>query len=196
MKKGRIACLGDSNTYGYNPYNYFGDPYDTPWPKALEMLLGEPVINLGENGAEIPHRERDFYWLRRNLTQHLPLDWMTIMLGSNDLLNLQGRDLARIGKRMEDLLDYFQDLLSDTKLLLLAPPQMTGMEAHLNPACQKLTDFYCQLAEDRGILFADPKEWKLKIAGDGVHLDEGSHILLAEKIAEIINAMNESKELK
>lgn len=186
MKKSRIACLGDSNTYGYNPYNYFGDPYETPWPDALAGLLQEPVINLGENGAEIPHRERDFYWLRRNLTQYLPLEMLTIMLGSNDILNLRGSDVPRIGKRMEELLAFLKEMLPDTKLLLLAPPQLAGMEAFLNQTCIQVTGVYRHLAEENGILFADPKEWDLKIAGDGVHLDESAHLVFAEKVAEII----------
>ncbi|MCQ2501753.1 MAG: GDSL-type esterase/lipase family protein [Lachnospiraceae bacterium] len=182
MQEGRIACLGDSNTYGYNPYNFFGDPYDTPWPLALEMQLGEPVINLGENGVEIPHRERDFYWLRRNLTQYLPIRCMTIMLGSNDLLNLRGRDVPRIAGRMEALVAYLKELLPDTKLLLLAPPELCGMEAFLNPACLELTEMYRQLAEREGLLFADPKDWELKMAGDGVHLEESAHLVFAERL--------------
>ena len=38
-----ILCYGDSNTFGYDPRDFFGTPYDSPWPALLEKHLGEPV---------------------------------------------------------------------------------------------------------------------------------------------------------
>lgn len=53
----RIVCLGDSNTWGFDPGSYFGGRYDVPWPEKLAQMTGWEVINAGENGCEIPRRE-------------------------------------------------------------------------------------------------------------------------------------------
>ena len=36
----KIICLGDSNTYGYDPRGYFGGRYDHPWPELLAAETG------------------------------------------------------------------------------------------------------------------------------------------------------------
>ena len=55
---GRIVCVGDSNTYGYDPRSYLGGRYgtDVRWTRLLSNA-GWDVVNLGVNGAEIPRRE-------------------------------------------------------------------------------------------------------------------------------------------
>lgn len=177
-----IFCLGDSNTYGYDPTNFWGEPYSTPWPTCLQGLIREIVLNYGENGAEIPHRSQDFYWLEKKIAKEEPIDLMIIMLGSNDLL-LTGGHVERICMRMEGLVDFLKERLPETKLLLLAPPQLAGMEAYLNPACLKLTEEYRLLAEQEGLLFADPKKWSLTLGADGLHLTEEAHARFAEELA-------------
>ena len=50
----RILCFGDSNTYGYDPRSYFGEPYSEPWPEVFSKKSGYQVFNAGQNGREIP----------------------------------------------------------------------------------------------------------------------------------------------
>lgn len=180
-----LICIGDSNTYGYDPTNFWGEPYSMPWPLCLERIIGEPVLNYGENGAEIPHRERDFYWLEKRISKTDSVEYVTVMLGSNDLM-LTGGDVKRIQMRMEELIAFLKEKMPDAGILLLAPPQFAGMEAYLNPACRELTGEYRIIAEQNGLLFADPKEWGLQLGADGVHLTESAHVVFAEQLAKII----------
>ena len=57
----RILCIGDSNTYGYDPRSYFGDRYpeDIRWTGLLRKA-GYEFINCGQNGREIPTQEVQF----------------------------------------------------------------------------------------------------------------------------------------
>ena len=56
----RILCLGDSNTYGYDPRGYFGGRYgaDDRWVDIIAKGTGFDMVNLGSNGRMIPH---DFF---------------------------------------------------------------------------------------------------------------------------------------
>ena len=76
-----ILCIGDSNTYGYDPRSFPGSRYpaDVRW---TERLPGVTVLNGGVNGMRIPGADAvDLAVIR----QKKP-DLITVMLGTNDLL--------------------------------------------------------------------------------------------------------------
>ena len=52
----KILCFGDSNTYGYDPRDFFASRYPAQdrWVDLLGNNLGCIVVNAGENGREIP----------------------------------------------------------------------------------------------------------------------------------------------
>lgn len=52
----KVVCIGDSNTYGYDPRSYWGDRYpkDSRWVDLLATQTGWEVYNQGENGRTIP----------------------------------------------------------------------------------------------------------------------------------------------
>ena len=49
----KILCIGDSNTYGYDPRSYLGDRYpaEVRWTDRLNKW---DVINCGVNGMTVP----------------------------------------------------------------------------------------------------------------------------------------------
>ena len=55
----KVLCIGDSNTYGYDPRSYFGSRYpaEVRWTGRLE---GHKVINCGMNGLAVPYDSRPF----------------------------------------------------------------------------------------------------------------------------------------
>ena len=173
----KILCLGDSNTWGYDPRGYFGGQYDHPWPELLEEQFGCTVINWGENGREIPRTPVSF---------PADMDLLIIMLGTNDLL--QGASMEAVIGRME----RFVKPLAQEKLLLIAPPPMKlgawvpGQS--LIEASQTLARHYCALAKRLGIRFLDAGEWGLTLAYDGVHFTEEGHRIFAEKLFKSIDA--------
>ena len=62
-----LLCFGDSNTYGYDPRSFPGDRYpaDVRWTGLLAKATGWRVLEAGQNGREIPCRQRELDQLRR-----------------------------------------------------------------------------------------------------------------------------------
>ena len=52
----KLLCFGDSNTYGYDPRSFLDDRYpaEVRWTDALARDTGWTVLNMGQNGREIP----------------------------------------------------------------------------------------------------------------------------------------------
>ena len=170
-------CFGDSTTYGYDPHGYFGGRYDgdSRWVDILASETGWTVSNMGQNGREIPSAAPVF---------PEDTDLLIIMLGTNDLL--QGRSPEQAAERLERFLSGLS--LNQSKILLIAPPQMT-LGAWV-PSPQLIDDSrtfarLCQaLAERLGIRFADAGKWDIPLAYDGVHFTEQGHRAFAAGLLE------------
>lgn len=175
----KLVCVGDSNTYGYDPRSFIGDRYDadTRWTGLLQSA-GFEVVNLGMNGAQIPYRPASVDSLKQRLEPLRPMDFVTIMLGSNDLL--MGFSPEQAALRMENLLDA----LADYPILLLAPPRMQPGAWVERPetieAAERLASRYAALAEKRGLPFHDPGFCDLTY--DGVHLSPEGHRQFRERL--------------
>ena len=85
----KVICIGDSNTWGYDPRSYVGDRYeaDCRWVDILADKTGWKIINEGVNGMCIPKNPAAFLGLA---------DQWIIMLGTNDILNTYGENVPAI----------------------------------------------------------------------------------------------------
>ena len=179
----QIVCIGDSNTWGYDPRGFGGGRYPAAvrWTARLDSLPQWVIHNLGENGREIPHSAFALRLLGQQLEALAPLDGMCLMLGSNDLLC--GAAPAAVAARMEDLLDRLGAY--GAPLLLIAPPRFCPgtwvAEEGLIDASARLAGLYRTLAQDKDIAFADAGEWDIPLAFDGVHFTEEGHRRFAEQ---------------
>jgi len=177
----RILCIGDSNTWGYDPRPFLGSRYETgiPWTDRLSRD-GWHVLNAGQNGRAIPRR-REFSDLGALLHRSMPLDAAAVMLGTNDLL--QGSSAPETAGRMKEFLSFLSAPLDGTALLLIAPPPfMLGAwvtDADLIRKSEDLAEEYRSLAEQLSILFADAGEWGVGLAFDGVHFTPEGHAAFA-----------------
>lgn len=185
----RIICLGDSNTYGYDPRSFWGDPIDMPWPGLLAEKTGYEVVNLGENGAEIPHNDMLIRYRDRAIRSHLPADLMIILLGTNDILvNYEEAELITAG-RMDSYLSHLKETFPSLPLLLLAPMIMDRVDGFDASASRRLIPLYRRLSDRRGCYFADTNDFDLPLAYDNVHLTEIGHVRMAEELTEIVNTI-------
>lgn len=179
----QIVCIGDSNTWGYDPRGFGGGRYPAAvrWTAQLDSLPQWVIHNLGENGREIPHSAFALRLLGQQLEALAPLDGMCLMLGSNDLLC--GASPAAAAARMEDLLDRLGAY--GAPLLLIAPPPFCPgtwvAEEQLTHSSARLAGLYRTLAQDKAIAFADAGEWDIPLAFDGVHFTEEGHRRFAEQ---------------
>ena len=180
----QIVCIGDSNTWGYDPRGFGGGRYPAAvrWTARLDSQPRWVIHNLGENGREIPHSAFALHLLERQLDALAPFDGICLMLGSNDLLC--GASPAAAAARMEDLLDRLGAY--GAPLLLIAPPRFCSgtwvTEEGLLDASARLAGLYRTLAQDKAISFADAGEWDIPLTFDSVHFTEEGHVKFAERV--------------
>ena len=177
----RILCIGDSNTYGFDPRNY-GARYDEElrWTGMLSRE-GYTVLNRGVNGACVP-REAALASMLDMVKESLPLDVITVMLGTNDLCC--GYDAETTAAEMESLLIGLLKTAPEAKLILIAPPSVVlgedSIAQRIMAEWPKLTEAYAALAERLQITFGDAGQWGIALGSDGVHfLPEGNEAFAA-----------------
>ena len=180
----RLLCLGDSNTYGYDPCSYLGGRYsgENRWVDLLAEKTGWEIINAGENGREIPHRKSEIAYVQQLFLRFQPLDLLLVMLGSNDLL--KGVGVAGAVSRMEEFL--VQPIFAGMQIILIAPPPMKSgdwvTEKGLLTRSLQLASAYQNLADRLGIRFIDAGKWKIDLTFDGVHFTETGHQTFAKQL--------------
>lgn len=105
----RVACIGDSITYGHGVDNWETDNY----PAVLQQLLGDAyfVENFGCIGACVnpdgdkPYTEQSVY--QKSLDYDA--DIIIIMLGTNDSKSVNWKDKDSFVKAYEDLLESYKN---------------------------------------------------------------------------------------
>lgn len=209
MKK-RILCYGDSNTWGFNAMSekVYGQRFaeDVRWTGRLQSILGEEwtIIEEGLCGRttvfDDPLREglNGLKYLIPCLQTHKPLDYMILMLGSNDCK-------ARFCALPKNIADGLQRLVitakqadvwrTEPKILIVAPPSIEeGSDIYpigrdMGPCSKKsemLAEEYQIWAEEDECDFLDASAFARMNQYDYMHMDEESHAKLADKIAEIL----------
>ena len=178
----KMLCLGDSNTYGYDPRSYFGGRYapENRWTDILQEMLGWEIINAGENGRRIPVSEREYLLIEELLEKHQQVDLVAIMLGTNDLL--EKLPVESILERMEVFLKRLDPALN--RIILIAPPSLKLGEwvpdQSFVQASEDLISGYQNLAEHLGVNFVAAEEWNISLTFDGVHFAPEGHSAFAE----------------
>jgi len=176
----KMVCFGDSNTYGYEPGTFFGGRYeaDCRWVDILAAKTGWEIVNEGENGREIP---------LRSVCIPEDADLLTIMLGTNDLL--QGNSVAKVTDRMAAFLNRLPH--KKDRILLIAPPPMTlGLwvpHQSLIDGSVQLAKAYETLSRRAGVGFADSGAWNIPMTFDGVHFTREGHRAFADGLYNYLN---------
>lgn len=176
----KILCVGDSNTYGYDPRSYIGSRYheDVRW---TDRLGDHEVINAGVNGMTVL-RGRSMFSERIRRTD---ADLIIVMLGTNDLL--MDADAEEVAERMDCFLAAITG--QGKPVLLISPPLLQyGEWVHggIIEESELLSPLFRELAEKYGCLFADAGEWDIDVTFDGVHFSPEGHAKFAQKIKEAI----------
>lgn len=190
----KILCYGDSNTYGYDPRSYLGSQYpeNIRWTALLEGQ-GWQVFNRGEKGRSIPRRRWEIDTAIQAV-QSLNPDIVTVMLGSNDLLQDSGLSAEACALRMERFIQILLEQNWFCKYLLIAPPPMTPgawvSEKELVKTSQQLGICYRAVAQRLSVNFVDAGEWNISLAFDGVHFSEKGHLTFAKRLYETLTELS------
>ena len=206
----KILCIGDSNTYGFDPRSYLDDRYpeSVRWTDQIERrsagsTVGKSngksngdaessaarssdtvssVINFGINGMTIP---RDHSVFTELIARKDP-DLVIVMLGTNDLL--EGASAIETAGRMESFIASLRTMKKP--ILLIAPPYLQIGEwvpdEETVQESKKLGDLYREVAERNACRFADSGKWGIDLAFDGVHFSAAGHDTFAKELGKII----------
>ena len=208
-----LMTFGDSNTHGTPPITQRGvyARFDaaTRWPTRAAALLG-PDWALVEEG--LPGRTTCFddplmgdhmnavIGLRIALNSHGPLDYMTLMLGTNDVKARFGASADRIVAGIAGLVDMalgpeMAARHPGLKLLLIAPPPvqelgpLAGEFIGAAAKGQALAAALQAYAQARGLGFLDAGRVLETSAVDGIHYAPEGHAALASAVAEALRTL-------
>ena len=198
-----ILCYGDSNTYGLTPDWRRRFPRNVRWPGRLQEILGAShyVVEDGLNGRCCTIRDTQRYgraaidFLPVALECHNPLDYLVLMIGTNDCKPTKARTIRELAAGMEELAKLALRMLpSSAKLLIVAPAPLRAVVLEKDPdfdslsvqLSQQSADAYREIAERLGCLFLDAGSVTHTSDSDGEHLDEAGHAALALAVAKII----------
>lgn len=202
-----ILCFGDSNTWGQKPDKSSRYPANIRWTGELQRLLGKDYYiieeGLGSRTTDIEYTKKPgrngSQYLQPCLESHNPLDFVVIMLGTNDLKTVFNRSPEKIAESINHLVkivhDYGTNKAGKTPaIILISPilinsnaPNFTKMYAGIYNSqsalkSAKLSKFIKTVAEKSNAIFIDASKFA-DSGDDGLHLSEESHTRLAEVVA-------------
>ena len=210
MKQTTILCYGDSNTYGYDPRTdgrrY---PAEVCWTTRFARALGEEyrVIVEGLSGRTTAYDRLEFPWkngypyLTPCLASHKPIDYLIIMLGTNDCNVEMALSAEKIAAGMELLVRTAEEITQAEQgyvpRIVVVAPAAIRPELESTPfayqldgtSVQKSHDIaplYREIAEAHGCLFLDATREVEVSPIDCEHLTERGHARLAELMTELV----------
>jgi lysophospholipase L1-like esterase len=193
----RIACVGDSITWGFLILRRKRDCY----PAQLRQLLGDDVVvgNFGINGhtlqesGDFPYRISKPY---RESVEFDP-DFVLIMLGTNDSRSNNWKGAPLFLEDYRTLVGHYRELPSAPRIFVMTPPAvygrgragkvMYGMDA---AAIEEMCAAVRELAREEEIGLIDvhaatsghPEAFRC----DGVHPSAAGAALIAEAVHDVI----------
>ncbi len=185
----RVACIGDSITWGFTLLN----PWKQSYPALLQQKLGADyeVRNFGHNDAAARF-DADTPYVRRSVyqeSQEWQPDIVLLMLGTNDTKH-RNWDPDIFRRDYTQIVDSYLALDSKPRVILIGPIRIfrrlnlaimgvhpEALEAGVRPAIQ-------EIAEQKGLEFIDLKDLFTDSSYmiDGVHPQAEGARMLAEEI--------------
>lgn len=198
-----VLCYGDSNTYGYTPDWKSRYPRNVRWPGALQALLGEAfyVVEDGLIGRTTAFPDSNRYgrsamdFLPVAIESHSPLDYVVLMLGTNDCKAEKTRSAEEAAAGLDRLVRLATGMLPMyTKLVVVTPPPIHAPVLERDPdfdaqsiaVSEGLAEQQRMIASAYGCLYLDAGTVTRTSNEDGEHLDEQGHAALAKAVAELI----------
>lgn len=169
---------------------------------------GYKVIEEGQNGRTIATEDpaegekNGLTYIGACLESHAPLDFVILMLGSNDCKKKFSYSSMDIAGEMQIMLEKIQSYnrfrCSDRiKIILVSPPHVAdsikdswlGDSFGLGNAVKlskELSPWYKQLSDMYGCIFVDAAEYVKVSDADGVHMDGAAQQKLGKVLADVV----------
>ena len=185
----RVACIGDSITWGFTLLN----PWKQGYPALLQEMLGEgyEVRNFGYNDASARFDADTPYVKKRVYRESLAWnpDIVLLMLGTNDT-KTRNWDPVIFRRDYRKIIGSYRNLSSHPRIILIAPIRIfpilgrpllgvhpETMEEGVRPAIR-------EIAADMGLPLVDLQDLftDTQYCRDGVHPQRTGARMLAEAI--------------
>lgn len=207
----RILCIGDSNTWGYDPVDGFR--HKNRWTRVLANLMPEhEIIEEGLNGRTIlsvdPYMQERclIHNLKLILMSHKPVDMVVLMVGSNELKNIFPCTAKYIAQGIEECVKIILDKNMwdrfNVPKLLVASPILIRDEMVTNGGAfadefdetsvresKFLAGEYKKICEKYQLEFMDASLYAEASLVDNLHMDEENHKKLGEAMCERIRTI-------
>lgn len=214
VKKQRILCFGDSNTWGFVPVTRQRYEATVRWTGVLADRLGEnyEVIEEGVNGRtttfDDPCEEgkNGKKALPGCLREHAPLDLVILMLGTNDLKSCYRSSAKQAADGIRALIRLIREFDRGLPVLVASPVTIAANVSELGPGMNfgdhdpnahleslRFSQEYRAAAGAENALFFDAALYAAPSALDGLHLDPESHLRLGEAFAQRIKGILHNK---
>jgi lysophospholipase L1-like esterase len=174
---------------------------------AAELGAGWRVVEEGLPGRTTVHpdpvsgvHKNGLAFLPGILESHRPLDWVVIMLGTNDLKHRFAVPPVEIGESVSQLVlytrhSYMGPGATQPRILLIAPPPVleAGCLAEVFAGgaakSRRLAETYANIARRHGCGFLDAGTVIVSSPLDGVHFDAAEHAKLGKAVAAALRQM-------
>ncbi len=190
----KVACVGNSITYGLLVFNWYANAY----PKQLTSLLGKGywVKNFGHSArtgmktGDHPYTDTDTY---QESLAFAP-DIVVLKLGSNDAKDINWKGAAEFKKQYGQLIATYQALASKPKIYLCTPAKAfkpaTKPDDIQNKYIDQVVTVDYELAQEKGLklidinrLTAAHPEW---FTLDGIHPNAAGATGIAQAVYQAI----------
>ena len=197
-----ILCYGDSNTYGYNTKNMSRYDENTRWTAILQKDLGEEykIINEGmpNRTGFIENPDGILFSSQKHFPETLSkIDNIYILIlaiGTNDLMFKYNITFDTVEMGLNNLIKLAKEKTSN---IIIIPPTIMNknvLKGYFSSMFDKTSitkakeagKIYKQIADKNNCRYFDINEFTEPSAFDGLHYDEESHKLIADKLAEFI----------
>jgi len=199
MKK--IVCYGDSNTFGFNPIDGSRFDENIRWTSVLQKNLGTEyqIVNEGMcDRTGFVNNPKGFLF---SSPKHFPkfiskaenIDSLILWIGTNDLQFQYNISLNAIEKGLENLIKLAQTKADRT--IILTPVILNEKILDGYFRCQfdetsivksrKIIRIYRTLSSLYHCDFLDINKFVKPSDIDGLHYDENSHKIIADKLAQL-----------
>lgn len=197
-----ILCYGDSNTFGFNPKDNSRYDENTRWTAVLQKNLGAEykVINEGmpNRTGFVDNPEGILFSSQKHFPETLSkidsLYSLILAIGTNDLMFQYNITFDTVEKGLNNLIKIAKE---KTNNVIIIPPTILK-ENILNSFFGSMFDktsitkskeigkIFKQIADKNACRYFDINEFAEPSDFDGLHYDEKTHKLIADRLAEFI----------
>ena len=212
-----ILVFGDSNSWGYTDEDE-GKRYYKRWPVELSNHLANARLNCSVKEDSLPGRTTNVNDMvdgshlngasvfKSCLLSHSPLDFIIIMLGTNDLKRRFNRSSNEVAEGVKELIDIAKQTFSGkgtwhdknlSEIVVICPPVLRKLSNNLKwpnyvewegafDKSKKLFDSIKRVNKEKKINLIDSNQYIESSNLDPIHWSKKTHKTFGKKIANLI----------